>query len=117
MALREKNSALHWAATRPEDNTPAVAVAVGHFVQVPHLGSCPAPQTPQARQSTSGLAFGSPPTSHPRPASPRLAACPSAPRRRYPIRCGATMPMNSRDVITFVFFQNLGKCLWLPVTS
>ena len=34
MALRERNSALHWAATRPEDNTPAVAVAVGHFVQV-----------------------------------------------------------------------------------
>ena len=35
MALRERNSALHWAATRPEDNTPAVAVAVGNFVQVP----------------------------------------------------------------------------------
>ena len=35
MALREGNSALHWAATRPEDNTPATAVAVGHFVQVP----------------------------------------------------------------------------------
>ena len=34
MALRERNSALHWAATRREDNTPAVAVAVGHFVQV-----------------------------------------------------------------------------------
>ncbi|HZK77269.1 MAG TPA: hypothetical protein VFC35_00060, partial [Gemmatimonadaceae bacterium] len=34
MALRERNSALHWAATRPEDNTPPVAVAVGHFVQV-----------------------------------------------------------------------------------
>ena len=34
MALRERNSAPHWAATRPEDNTPAVAVAVGHFVQV-----------------------------------------------------------------------------------
>lgn len=34
MALRERNSALHWAATRPEDNTPATAVAVGHFVQV-----------------------------------------------------------------------------------
>ena len=34
MALRERNSALHWAATRPEGNTPAVAVAVGHFVQV-----------------------------------------------------------------------------------
>jgi hypothetical protein len=34
MALREENSALHWAATRPEDNTPATAVAVGHFVQV-----------------------------------------------------------------------------------
>ena len=34
MALREGNSALEWAATRPEDITPAVAVAVGHFVQV-----------------------------------------------------------------------------------
>ena len=31
------------------------------------------------------------------------------------IRCGATMLMNSRDVITLVFFQNLGKCRWLPV--
>ena len=34
MALREGNSALQWAAIRPEDITPAVAVAVGHFVQV-----------------------------------------------------------------------------------
>jgi hypothetical protein len=34
MALREGNSALHWAATRPEDNTAPTAVAVGHFVQV-----------------------------------------------------------------------------------
>jgi hypothetical protein len=34
MALRAGNSALHWTATRPEDNTPATAVAVGHFVQV-----------------------------------------------------------------------------------
>ena len=36
MTLREPNSELHWASTRPEDNTPAVAVAVavGHFVQV-----------------------------------------------------------------------------------
>ena len=25
-------------------------------------------------------------------------------------RCGATMLMNSRDVITLVFFQNSGKC-------
>jgi hypothetical protein len=33
-ALREGTSALQWAATRPEDITPAVAVAVGHFVQV-----------------------------------------------------------------------------------
>jgi len=30
--------------------------------------------------------------------------------------CGATMLMKSRDVITLVFFQNLGKCRWLPVT-
>jgi hypothetical protein len=34
MALRVGNSALQWAAIRPEDITPAVAVAVGHFVQV-----------------------------------------------------------------------------------
>ena len=34
MALREGNSALYWAATGPEDNTPQTAVAVGHFVQV-----------------------------------------------------------------------------------
>jgi hypothetical protein len=34
MALREGNSALHCAATRPEDITPAAAVAGGHFVQV-----------------------------------------------------------------------------------
>ena len=33
-ALREGTSALQWAATPPEDITPAVAVAVGHFVQV-----------------------------------------------------------------------------------
>ena len=32
--LREGTSELQWAATRPEDITPAVAVAVGHFVQV-----------------------------------------------------------------------------------
>jgi hypothetical protein len=32
------------------------------------------------------------------------------------LTCGATMLMNSRDVITLVFFQNLGKCRWLPVT-
>jgi hypothetical protein len=34
VAFREGNSALYWAATRPEDITPAGAVAVGHFVQV-----------------------------------------------------------------------------------
>jgi hypothetical protein len=34
MALREGNSALHWAATRPEHNMAPTAVAVGHFVQV-----------------------------------------------------------------------------------
>jgi hypothetical protein len=34
---------------------------------------------------------------------------------RYGIKCGATMPMNSRDVITLVFFQNLGECRWLTV--
>jgi hypothetical protein len=34
MTLSEPNSELHWASTRPEDNTPATAVAVGHFVQV-----------------------------------------------------------------------------------
>ena len=34
IALSEENSALHWAAISPEDNTPAAAVAAGHFVQV-----------------------------------------------------------------------------------
>jgi hypothetical protein len=32
------------------------------------------------------------------------------------MRCGATTLMNSRDVITFVLFQNFGKCRTLPVT-
>ena len=41
MALREGNSALHWAATRPEHNTPPTAVAVGHFVQVPMWEAAP----------------------------------------------------------------------------
>ena len=36
--------------------------------------------------------------------------------RAHVMRCGATMLMNSRDVITLVFFQNLGKCRWFPVT-
>lgn len=34
---------------------------------------------------------------------------------RQGMKCGATMLMNSRDVITLVFFQNFGKCRWLPV--
>jgi hypothetical protein len=34
----------------------------------------------------------------------------------HEMRCGATMLMNSRDVITLVIFQNFGKCRWLPVT-
>jgi len=34
MALLEENSALNRAAIRSEDNTPTLAVAVGHFVQV-----------------------------------------------------------------------------------
>jgi hypothetical protein len=29
----------------------------------------------------------------------------------YFIKCGAESPTNSRDVMTLVFFQNLGKCL------
>jgi hypothetical protein len=33
----------------------------------------------------------------------------------HEVRCGATMLMNSLDVITLVFFQNFGKCRWLPV--
>jgi hypothetical protein len=32
------------------------------------------------------------------------------------MRCGVTISINSRDVITFVFFQNFGKCRRLPVT-
>ena len=34
-SLHETNSALRYVATRPEDITPALAVAGGHFVQVP----------------------------------------------------------------------------------
>jgi hypothetical protein len=34
IALCERAVTLQWADTRPEDNTPAVAVAEGHFVQV-----------------------------------------------------------------------------------
>src|SRR5438876_6272900 len=34
ITLRDENSALHWAATPLEDNTPSAAVAAGHFVQV-----------------------------------------------------------------------------------
>ena len=36
-------------------------------------------------------------------------------RARYRIKCGATMLMNSRELITLVVFQNFGKCRWLPV--
>lgn len=48
-----------------------------------------------------------------------LAVIASMPIRRFTshdIKCGATMLMNSRDVITLVFFQDLGKCRRLPVT-
>lgn len=34
---------------------------------------------------------------------------------RYEVKCGATMPMNSRDVIPLICFQNSGKCRRLPV--
>ena len=34
----------------------------------------------------------------------------------YDSRCGATMSMNSREVITLVCFQNFGKWRVLPVT-
>jgi hypothetical protein len=33
-------------------------------------------------------------------------------RATHETRCGATILMNSRDVITFVFFHNFGKCRW-----
>jgi hypothetical protein len=46
VALREGNSALQWAAIRPEDITPAMAVAVGHFVQV----AKDLPTTPKRRR-------------------------------------------------------------------
>jgi hypothetical protein len=39
----------------------------------------------------------------------------SPPDIRYRIKCCATMLMNSREVITLVLFQNIGKCRWLPV--
>jgi len=53
MALHERNSALHWAATRPEDNTPATAVAVGHFVQVAlHPPICRSGSAPDSSRET-----------------------------------------------------------------
>lgn len=47
--------------------------------------------------------------------SVRQTVCRLARPLRYGMKCGATMLMNSREVITLVFFQNLGKCRWLPV--
>ena len=55
MALRERNSALHWVATRPEDNTPAVAVAAGHFVQVVLATVCAASRQVAANAHISRL--------------------------------------------------------------
>src|SRR6266849_1168203 len=46
----------------------------------------------------------------------RYSARPAGGRLPHEMRWGATMLMNSRDVITLVFFQNFGKCRWLPVT-
>jgi len=46
--------------------------------------------------------------------APRLAA---QSETLHVMRCGATMLMSSRDVITFVFFQNFGKCRWFAVTT
>jgi len=54
MAFRERNSALHWAATRPEGNTPAVAVAVGHFVQVGQHPAMPCPGQSDAKRPNRG---------------------------------------------------------------
>ena len=34
----------------------------------------------------------------------------------YARRCGVIRLRNSRDVMTLVFFQNLGKCRVFPVT-
>ena len=45
---------------------------------------------------------------------PRPAAFANA-RRSYRIRCGAAMPISSRDVTFFVLFQNAGKRFRLPV--
>ena len=35
---------------------------------------------------------------------------------RHGTKCGATIPISSREVMILVFFQNLGKWRWLPVT-
>src|SRR6266851_2001542 len=43
-------------------------------------------------------------------------ARPAGGRLPHEMRWGATMLISSRDVITLVFFQNFGKCRWLPVT-
>ena len=56
MALRERNSALYWAATRPEDNTPAVAVAVRPLRCVLGMFSSLRVQVPAQPDGGEGLA-------------------------------------------------------------
>ena len=47
-----------------------------------------------------------------RTGQPRVSVLPT---RLYVVRCGVTRLTNSRDVMTLVFFQNLGKCRVFPV--
>lgn len=49
------------------------------------------------------------------PVAPR-GARPGATLAIQPMRWGATTLRNSREVMILVFFQNLGKWRWLPVT-
>ena len=60
IALREGTATLQWDDTRPEDITPAVAVAKGHFVQV-GLGPVMPPQATWPYSAPGRVAHAKPP--------------------------------------------------------
>jgi uncharacterized protein len=57
IALRDENCALHWAVTRPEDNTPAAALAAGHFVQVAFASTGRKTRKPEKEIQADGWAW------------------------------------------------------------
>ena len=81
-----------------------------HRYPDPHSG----PGTPAVRRAR-GLPGACAPRRVARP-DPRLALRVKAQAAVQEPRCGATRSINSRDEMIFVFFQNFGKCRWLPVT-